>query len=410
MNFFFNRRFLLRKTSGSIAQQNVGYTTWPNQQDVEEQNKSIIINKIVNENVVNNNVVNNDKSGDENENPNVPIGENNEIVVDYVDNYKELTKVKCECDYETNLLVQNESLDNSFKVKGVKIETKSDVKHASHDNIRVENVAKIQNDCDIKRKDNLINSITKDTAVLKREVKTDDTEISLSTCSDKEVDLFIFDKETEELNKVSREFGLGFNVGDNDASVSPKSDSQDCNKLNAEKTKPRGQNSVVFIVPKSTDPKIRREMYKMVQTLIWNQINKEAFAIPLLKCCGVQYGGLVYNCYDNKDVGWLKSTINQAELNLNMLFFPDDFIDEKKSRKFAIKINSFIPLDAKKVLSIIEMYNDVDTNLWKVLSYEAFDSYVIFIVELDEISFEYISENKFSLYMGIDKAQFSIIF
>ncbi|XP_073965084.1 uncharacterized protein isoform X2 [Choristoneura fumiferana] len=414
--FYHNTKFLLKKMSDKIvAQQNIGSSTWPNAQDtnyVDQQNIPAKMYRIVHQNVANNAIANNnDKSGDENEsrNQNVPIRENNERVVADVDSRKEVTKVKCKCDNEANLLVENESLRNNLKVKDVKTKTESDIKHVNQDNIRVENIAKMQNECDIKRKDNVVNSIIN--AIVKQEIKTDDdTENSWSTCSEKEIDLSVCDKEIEELDKVLGEVGLGFNVRDSDPSVGPKSVSKDYSKLNAKKSKSRCQNSIVVIAPKSIDPKIHREMYKMVQTLIWDQIDKEDYAIPLLKCYGVQNGGLVYCCHDEKDVAWLKRTIKNAKLNLKMFVFADDFIEEKKSRKLAIKINSFMPLDAKKVFNMIEMYNDIDTLLWKVLSCESFDSYTIFIVEVDEISFEYISGNNFSLYMGIDKAQFSIIF
>ncbi|XP_063544334.1 uncharacterized protein LOC134752595 [Cydia strobilella] len=176
-------------------------------------------------------------------------------------------------------------------------------------------------------------------------------------------------------------------------------------KINTE-----SDENVVIIKPKNPDEVLMEDIIKEVQTVMAKEVDKTGGFLPLLKCHGAQNGGLMYSCHDDDDVAWIKKVISDANLDLEMVNIKD-FGLRKRSRELFIKINSYIPVDTKKIFRKFEIYNvGLDTKFWKVSYKQTSSTSVMFIVTVDEKSFQYISNENFSLYCGIDKAQFSIIY
>ncbi|XP_049882548.1 uncharacterized protein LOC126378337 isoform X2 [Pectinophora gossypiella] len=148
---------------------------------------------------------------------------------------------------------------------------------------------------------------------------------------------------------------------------------------------------------------ITLDLVKQVQTLISNSINENA--LPLLKCHGVKNGGLIYSCHSEKSFIWLKKVIGVASVKI----VDTDYLDWN-IRKMAMKINSFIKVDLQKCFSMLELYNPkLKTSGWIVVSEKIEEGFSLYKIGLDKHSYNYICENCFSLYAGIDKVQFSII-
>lgn len=171
-----------------------------------------------------------------------------------------------------------------------------------------------------------------------------------------------------------------------------------CNKLRKVRIAPNNY-------PKEN---ITRESVQKFQSMISDFLDKSTM-LPLIECHGVQNGGLIYSCHNEKSLLWLNNFISVANLNLKIYYFDTDRCDEKLVVKF--KINSFIQEDVDVLINRMELYNTgLDTRDWKVLKEEVNNDFVVITAEVDAESFNFIKENDYSLFLGVDRAQFSIVF
>lgn len=164
----------------------------------------------------------------------------------------------------------------------------------------------------------------------------------------------------------------------------------------------------VSVVPENSDGKITIDLVKKVQTLISTSIDDASF-LPLLQCHGIKNNNLVYSCHSEETYLWLKEVINVAStLKVKIV---DTELKDENCYKLKMKINSFIEESFSKFLNRIELYNaGLITDKWKLINRQIFKDFVIMTLWVDRDSYEYISDNNFSLFAGIDKIQFSICF
>lgn len=164
----------------------------------------------------------------------------------------------------------------------------------------------------------------------------------------------------------------------------------------------------VSVVPENSDDKITIDLASKVQTLISAAIDKASF-LPLLQCHGIKNNTLVYTCHSEKTYVWLKKVIDDAS-DLKMKTIDVEF-DDEDYYKLKLKINSFIEESLNIFLNRIELYNaGLVTDKWKLINRQIFRDFIVMTLWVDRDSFQYISQNNFSLFAGVDKIQFCICF
>nr|XP_021186770.2 uncharacterized protein LOC110373755 isoform X3 [Helicoverpa armigera] len=146
---------------------------------------------------------------------------------------------------------------------------------------------------------------------------------------------------------------------------------------------------------------ITNEKAKAVQEVISKQIMlcKE---LPLLKCHGVQYGALIYTCHNKNTFEFLENSIkNIGDLKV---------LNTINVTKMAAKLFCLFDFDSVYLFNMIELYNkEVSTKQWVVESKEFCDGNTIFIIEMDKDSIDFIHASDLSLFAGVDKVEFSLI-
>ncbi|XP_063391438.1 uncharacterized protein LOC134676994 [Cydia fagiglandana] len=321
-----------------------------------------------------------------------------------------LKDIKVECDSQ-NLI---ESTETQIEGLEIKIETDDNVeRNEDKGNYILMNIEEIKKEMTDYEADNLNIAGLSD---LDKDIRDLEMTILNSEAVACHVKTENYSNDASDFEMALSETDLSFIIKqeNDDSNISGKrshSNSICSQELDPKKTKINTEcdENVVIIKPKNPDEIMTEDMIKEVQIVMAKELDKTGGFLPLLKCHGVQNGGLVYSCHDEDDVAWMKKVINDANLELKIVNNKDFGL--RKSRELLIKINSYIPLDTKKIFRKLEIYNvGLDTKFWKVSYKEASSTFVLFIVTVDEKSFKYISDENFSLYCGIDKAQFSVIY
>ncbi|XP_061726277.1 uncharacterized protein LOC133531888 isoform X2 [Cydia pomonella] len=316
--------------------------------------------------------------------------------------------------YNNNLIESTET-----KIEGLEIIIETDViieRNKDKENYILMNIEEIKKEKTEFEADNLniagLSDLDKDIRDLEMTILSADADVACHVKTENDSNDCAGD-----LEMTISETDLSFIIKqeNDDSNISGKrshSNSICSQELDPKKTKinTESDENLVMIKPKNPDDILTEDIIKEVQTVMAKELDKAGGFLPLLKCHGTQNGGLMYSCHDEDDVAWIKKVISDANLDLEIV--PNkDFSLKKRNRELLIKINSYIPLDTKQIFRKFEIYNTgLDTKLWKVSYKQASSTFVIFTVTVDEKSFKYISDENFSLYCGIDKAQFSIIY
>ncbi|KAM3956117.1 uncharacterized protein ACR2FA_009905 [Aphomia sociella] len=161
----------------------------------------------------------------------------------------------------------------------------------------------------------------------------------------------------------------------------------------------------VSIVPTDyPEKKITKESLMRLQTIISESIDKEE-VLPLLQCHGLQDGALVYACHNEKSFFFLENSLN----SVNDYKIIDNDSEEEKCYNMKIKMNTLFQ-DLSKICTRLELYNTgLNTENWGVTDVKTYDDSIIIYVDVDRESYEYICDNNFCLYAGVDIARFSVV-
>lgn len=125
--------------------------------------------------------------------------------------------------------------------------------------------------------------------------------------------------------------------------------------------------------------------------------------LPLIKCHGVKDNALVYTCFTQDSYKFLNKLLINTKTKIM-----DALIDERKPRVF-MRFFNYLELSFNQILSKIQLYHkDIITKNWKVEHNWDNDNVTVFILEIDEDSFEIIKNNGFCLFFGPDQAEFSV--
>ncbi|KPJ10879.1 hypothetical protein RR48_10059 [Papilio machaon] len=184
-----------------------------------------------------------------------------------------------------------------------------------------------------------------------------------------------------------------------------RSDSNDSQLQNTKKIKRHAIKCYkqIEITPNNSIETMNNNLAGIVQSLISNAIDR-ADCLPLLQCIGIVNEKLLYICYNENSYKWLKTVLNDqfevldAEVNL------------EGRRKLKINLKTYIYDDTSKILNRLKMYNSyLDVDSWKIhKTFVSVDETFLW-VEVDEEDYNVISRNDFSLFAGIDKATFSVV-
>ncbi|XP_063835891.1 uncharacterized protein LOC135085041 isoform X6 [Ostrinia nubilalis] len=129
---------------------------------------------------------------------------------------------------------------------------------------------------------------------------------------------------------------------------------------------------------------------------------------PLLECLGIKNGAIIYCCHDEFARFLVESVANN--MNLKTINITNLYKNKKKQYKMSARINSYLDLNLKKLFATVEDYNPgLKTDLWGVIDVQNNTGYVNISLEVDEESFEYISDNNFSIFAGMDKLRFNLL-
>lgn len=126
---------------------------------------------------------------------------------------------------------------------------------------------------------------------------------------------------------------------------------------------------------------------------------------PLLECLGIKNGAIIYCCHNEFGRFLIESVAN--DMNLKTINITNLY----KNRKYKMKarINSYVEVDLKNLLNKVEDYNvGLKTDLWSVTNVQGGTGHVTISLEIDEKSFDFISENNFSIFAGVDKLRFNV--
>ncbi|XP_045538367.1 uncharacterized protein LOC123722071 [Papilio machaon] len=184
-----------------------------------------------------------------------------------------------------------------------------------------------------------------------------------------------------------------------------RSDSNDSQLQNTKKIKRPSIKCYkqIEITPNNSIETMDYNLAGIVQSLISNAIDRTD-CLPLLQCIGIVNEKLLYICYNENSYTWLKTVLNDqfevldAEVNL------------EGRRKLKINLKTYIYDDTSKILNRLKMYNSyLDVDSWKIhKTFVSVDETFLW-VEVDEEDYNVISRNDFSLFAGIDKATFSVV-
>lgn len=222
------------------------------------------------------------------------------------------------------------------------------------------------------------------------------------------------DKEKVELkendiDKVIEESVKRIELKENDNLIGKKrtrTESDDSNLTLFKKYKTVDRVTYVNLTPtEPSEAADKAEFVKKVQTVIslMLDITKE---LPLLKCHGYRNGALVYSCHNAKSLSWLQThCVATGDIKITVT---EEVLIE--SIKMSLKINCYIDENYKKIFQRLELYNTgLSTCQWVWLKEEKFNGYIIITFKIDESSFIHIQGKNFRLFVGIDEAQFSVV-
>jgi hypothetical protein len=188
---------------------------------------------------------------------------------------------------------------------------------------------------------------------------------------------------------------------DNCSASSKRSRStSECSERIKKRTK-KDEQTIINIT--STDSKITETIIRDYQNALSEKMENYT-ELPLIECHGVQNGGLTYSCYNDLGVVLVDSVA--SELNL----ISTKLSEFKKNGRhiMSIKLNSYVGVNLKKLFSKVECYNiGLSTDLWSVLEVNIQGGYIVIVLEIDELSLEYISEANYRLFAGVDRLRFS---
>ncbi|CAG9794229.1 unnamed protein product [Diatraea saccharalis] len=180
-----------------------------------------------------------------------------------------------------------------------------------------------------------------------------------------------------------------------------RSDSDISNKI-MKKSKLIRNIIYLFITPNDSD-KITNDEVRKFQSAISEQLDNTK--LPLLECHGVENGVLIYGCHNEAGTSLVKSVANE----MNCTAESCERFREKSNRKMKVKLNSYVGINLKKLFNLIEVYNaGLSTECWSVHDVEVRRGKIILVLEVDYVSFEYILENNFRLFAGVDRLRFCL--
>ncbi|XP_059062578.1 uncharacterized protein LOC131855340 isoform X2 [Achroia grisella] len=161
----------------------------------------------------------------------------------------------------------------------------------------------------------------------------------------------------------------------------------------------------VSVVPNDFPARIiTKESMIDIQSIICNSIDKEE-VLPLLQCRGIQNGCLVYACHNDISLLFLKNILNSAS-GFKII---ENNTNEYDYNLLEMKMN-FLCDDANKIFHTLESYNTcLNTKLWVVTNFITNEDNIVMILEVDKKSYDYIYNNNFCLYAGVDTARFNIV-
>ncbi|XP_068621802.1 uncharacterized protein [Battus philenor] len=143
---------------------------------------------------------------------------------------------------------------------------------------------------------------------------------------------------------------------------------------------------------------------RFIQKLISDAIDACDNFLPLLQCHGIVDDKLFYSCYNEETYSWIKTVIGDK------FIITDSAMQSGSSHRLQMKIKSFIDYDTAKILNTVKLYNpELDLSGWTVEKKIISIDFILIDIEVDSVSYNFISQCNFSLFMGIDRAQFSVI-
>lgn len=172
------------------------------------------------------------------------------------------------------------------------------------------------------------------------------------------------------------------------------------------KVKPNGLRSYKNVGVMCIDRKeMNSEAIKAVQKALSDAIDECDDNLPLLQCHGANHHQLVYSCFNENTYLWMK------EILCDKFTIEDISIDLKDKHRLQMKLRSFIDVDTHRILDIIKLYNpDLDISTWAVGRKVFSGDFISMDVEVDGDALNYINRSDFSLFAGVDVAQFNVTY
>ncbi|CAK1593234.1 unnamed protein product [Parnassius mnemosyne] len=161
----------------------------------------------------------------------------------------------------------------------------------------------------------------------------------------------------------------------------------------------------VSILPNNPEEKMSLNLVKTVQNLISDSIDRSKDFLPLLQCHGLIDDRVVYSCYNENTYSWLRNVINDQFLMVDTSCASED------RHKLQMKLKTVIDNDnVEAILNRLKLYNSgLDTSTWTVANKIVCNDSTVLDLVVDDNAFHFISQSNFSLFAGVDKAKFSVI-